>query len=145
MRGRKPALDNVVPMKGTIEKHVPAAPDWMSEKAREVWDELAPVLVMKDRLEPAYAYQFAGYCESVAAFIETTGCIAVEGRYYETTTRNGIQQKKTASWGQQQEALNAMRRDSALFGLAPVDEARLKGGGQGDLFAMLKEQLDGAD
>jgi len=35
-----------------------------------------------------------------------------------------------------------MRRDSALFGLSPVDDARLKGGGsQGDLFAEVMNQL----
>jgi phage terminase small subunit len=97
-------------------------------------------------MEPQYTYQFAAYCEAVAAFIETTGCIAVEGRYFETKTRNGKQQKKTASWGQQQEAIATMGRLSALFGLSPVDEARLKVTGQGDLFDDLLKQLkNGSD
>lgn len=145
MRGRKPALDNVVPMKGTVEKHVPEAPDWMPKIAQEVWEELAPSLVAKGKLDPDYTRNFEAYCVSVANFVETTICIELEGRYYETQTRNGTQQKKTASWGQQQEAMAAMRQFGAGYGLTPVDDARLKGGGQGDLFAMLKEQLDGGD
>jgi hypothetical protein len=45
-------------------------------------------------------------------------------------------------WSVQQESLSAMTRLSALFGLSPVDDARLKsGGGQGDLFDRLMEQL----
>lgn len=146
MKGSKPSLSNVVPMKGDPQRHVPDAPEWMSSEARDVWDDLAPHLVAKDRLRPEFAYQFASYCESVANFMAATACIAIEGRYYETQTRNGKQQKKTASWGQQQEALNQMRRDSALFGLSPVDELRLSTGGQGDLFAELMDQLkNGSD
>ncbi|MDR7125511.1 P27 family phage terminase small subunit [Pseudotabrizicola sp. 4114] len=142
MKGAKPDLRNVIPMKGDVApRPVPDAPEFMSDTARKVWDELAGVLVGKGRLEPSYVYQFAAYCESVANFIETTACLAIEGKYYETKTRNGLQQKKTASWGQQQEAMSAMARGAALFGLSPVDEARLKVTGQGDLFDDLMKQL----
>ena len=143
MKGRKPDLHNVIPMKGDmIAAPVPDAPEWMTEKAREVWGELAGILVTKDRLRPEYAYQFASYCESVANFYNATAVLAVEGYYFETETRNGRQQKKRAMWSVQQESLSAMTRLSALFGLSPVDDARLKsGGGQGDLFDRLMEQL----
>jgi P27 family predicted phage terminase small subunit len=142
MKGRKPdPIGNVIPMRGDTARPVPAAPEFMSEQARAVWRELAPDLVQKDRLQPAYTYQFSAYCESVSNFLQATAVIAVDGFWFETKTRNGLQQKKTAAWGAQQEAMNAMRRDSALFGLSPVDEARLKGGGQGDLFADMMEQL----
>lgn len=142
VKGRKANLGNVIPMRGDMESRtVPDAPEFMSDEARRVWDELAGVLVSKGRLEPEYTYQFAAYCEAVAAFIETTACIAMEGRYFETKTRNGRQQKKTASWGQQQEAIATMGRLSALFGLSPVDAARLKVTGQGDLFKVMMDQL----
>ena len=142
MKGAKPNLQNVIPMKGDMQSRpVPDAPEFMSDTARKVWEELAGVLVGKGRLEPQFVYQFAAYCEAVAAFIETTACIQVEGRFFETQTRNGRQQKKTASWGQQQEAIATMGRLSALFGLSPVDEARLKVTGQGDLFSDLMAQL----
>lgn len=144
MKGRKPNLPpNVIPMKGDqkIMKPVPDAPEFMRDEARKVWDELAGELVSKDRLQPLYLYSFASYCESVASFIEATACLAVAGYYFETKTRNGLQQKKRAMWGVQQEAIAAMTRLSALFGLSPVDEARLKGGGQGDLFEDVMRQL----
>ncbi|KQI66957.1 hypothetical protein AN189_18045 [Loktanella sp. 3ANDIMAR09] len=142
MKGRKPnPLGNVIPMKGDAARRVPDAPDWMSEDARKVWDELAPELIAKDRLQPAFTYQFASYCESVSNFLAATAVIAIDGFWFETKTRNGVQQKKTAAFGVQQEAMNAMRRDSALFGLSPVDEARLGEGGQGDLFADIMKQL----
>ncbi len=144
MKGRKPSLPpNVIPMKGDaqIRKPVPEAPEFMTTEARRVWDELAGDLVAQDRLKPSYIYQFASYCESVANFIAATAVLALEGYYFETQTRNGRQQKKIAMWGVQQEAIASMARLSALFGLSPVDEARLKGGNQGDLFDDVLRQL----
>lgn len=142
MKGRMPNLQNVVPFRGDdIDRSSPEAPDWMTDQARQVWAELAGLLVAKDRLRPEYVYQFAGYCESVANFYNATASLAVEGYFFETKTRNGLQQKKRAMWGIQQEALGAMTRLSALFGLSPVDDSRLKTGGQGDLFDSLMDQL----
>ena len=143
MKGRKPDLHNVIPMKGNdiAAKPVPDAPDFMSEDARRVWDELAGVLAGKDRLQPQYIYQFAAYCESVANFITATAELAMMGYFFETKTRNGVQQKKRAMWGVQQEAMAAMARGSAVFGLSPVDDARLHSGAQGDLFGQIMDQL----
>jgi phage terminase small subunit len=72
---------------------IPDAPDFMSEEARRVWDELTPHVVGKGHWEAQYVYQFAGYCESVSNFIAATGDIALMGSYFETKTRNGIQEK----------------------------------------------------
>jgi len=145
MKGKKPSLKNVIPMKGDIQRHVPEAPSFLDDEARKIWNELAPELVKKDLLEPLYSYQFAGYCVCVANFIAATACLALEGLYYEVKTRNGVQQKKRAAWGIQQEAMAGMRRDSALFGLSPVDAVRLGTGGQGDLFDDLMDKLNGTD
>ncbi|PYE80825.1 P27 family phage terminase small subunit [Pseudoroseicyclus aestuarii] len=142
MRGPKPILDNVIPMKGdAAPRPVPPALDWMSDEGRAAWEELAPVMVAKDRLEPHYADLFAAYCEAVGDFMRFTGDLAMMGSYYEVSTRNGLQEKKRAAWGQRQEALANMQRIGALFGMSPVDERRLSGGGQGDLFEDLKRQL----
>lgn len=143
MKGAKPQLSNVIPMKGDQAKPVPDAPDFLTDQARAVWNELAPHLVQKDRLAPAYQYQFASYCESVANFMNATADLAVMGTYYQAKTRNGLQEKKRAAWGQQQDAMNQMRRDAALFGLSPVDEQRLTSDGQGDLFDKLMKGLKG--
>ncbi|RBO51942.1 phage terminase small subunit P27 family [Rhodovulum sp. BSW8] len=145
MRGQKPKLDNVVPMKADQTAPVPEAPDWMSAEGRDVWDRLAPVLVAKRRLDPAYEDPFAMYCESVADVIRFTGDIAAFGSWYEVETRNGRQQKKRAVWGQRQDAIATMNQLAARFGMTPVDEARMSAGGQGDLFGEILRTLDGTD
>ncbi|WYK06403.1 P27 family phage terminase small subunit [Cereibacter sphaeroides f. sp. denitrificans] len=145
MRGQKPKVSNVIPMKGDLSAPVPEAPGWMSAEGREVWDRLAPVLVAKKRLEPAFEDPFAVYCEAVADVIRFTGDIAAFGSWYEVETRNGRQQKKRAVWGQRQDAIAVMNQLAARFGLTPVDEARVRVTGQGDLFDEILKTLDGAD
>lgn len=145
MKGRKPNMDNVVPMREEMPKPVPAAHDLMSEPAKAVWERLAPELVKFDRLKPHFEDIFAAYCESVADVIELTSNIALEGRTYAVKTRNGMQQKKTANWQARQDALANMRQLGALFGMTPVDEARLSTGAQGDLFDDLLRQLRGGN
>lgn len=146
MRGSKPTLDNVIPMKGDMAtRHIPEPLPHMAGRAVEVWKELAPLLVAKDRLDPLYLFQFASYCEAVANFIDATFSLSMDGLYYEVQTRNGKQQKATAAFRAQQEAMNQMRRDSALFGLSPVDAARISAGSQGDLFDDIMRKIDGTD
>ena len=97
MKGRKPSMENVVPMREEMPKPVPAPHDLMSDAAKEVWERLAPELVKFDRLKPHFEDIFAAYCESVADVIELSSNIALEGRTYSVQTRNGMQQKKTAN------------------------------------------------
>ncbi|MBL4761782.1 MAG: P27 family phage terminase small subunit [Gammaproteobacteria bacterium] len=158
MKGKKPdipkkgvplkVVQSVTQLQSTAVKDgisIPEAPNFMSEEARRVWDELTPFVVAKGHWEPQYTYQFAGYCESAANFILATGDIAAMGRYFMTQTRNGEQEKKRAAWGQQQEALSQMQRLAAVFGLSPVDAGRLNGEGQGDLFDDALAQLNGTN
>ncbi|WP_407496827.1 P27 family phage terminase small subunit [Pseudooceanicola sp. MF1-13] len=145
MKGAKPKVTNVIPMKGNAPKPVPPAPDLMSEGGKKVWDRLAPEMVQRDRLEPHYEDMFAAYCEAVADFIELTSNIAVTGRTYTVETRNGLQQKKTSDWQSRQDALGNMTRLGAMFGMTPVDDARLSAGGQMDLFAEIERKLRGTD
>lgn len=143
MKGAKPGLKNVIPMKGDSIRHVPDAPEFMSDDGRAVWERLAPIAVQKERLEPHFEDMFAAYCEAVADFIRFTGEMAAFGTYYATEGRHGRQEKKRAIWGQRQDALSSMQRLSALFGMSPVDESRIGSAGQGDLLAMLEKQLNG--
>jgi P27 family predicted phage terminase small subunit len=145
MRGAKPKVDNVIPMRGDAPKPVPAAPDLMSERGKEVWDRLASEMVRKDRLEPHHEDLFAAYCEAVADVVELTSNIAMNGRTYTVKTRNGMQQKKTSDWQARQDALANMTRLGALFGMSPVDDQRLAGGGQGDLFDQLLREMRGGN
>jgi P27 family predicted phage terminase small subunit len=146
MKGRKPNLENVIPMKGDIQKEIPAAPDFLDDIARDVWDELVPELVRKDRMALLFKYQFASYCAAVSNFITSTNTVAMEGQFYDTGKgRNGNQKRKHPALTLQETAMSTMRRDAALFGLSPVDEARLGAGDQGDLFDQVMAQLNGTD
>ena len=144
MKGKKPTLDNVVPMKGDTYRAAPPAPEWFPHpEAVEVWDHLVPVLIARDRFEPHHEDLFAAYCVAVGDFIRFSGELAVMGNYYQVETRNGLQEKKRAAWGQRQDALATMQRIGALYGMSPVDEARLSNGAQGDLFDQLKREMNG--
>ncbi|MTH76324.1 P27 family phage terminase small subunit [Paracoccus aestuariivivens] len=145
MRGAKPSLDNVIPMKGEQTRRAPAAPEHLDDHAREVWERLAPVLINKGRLEPEYEDTFAAYCVMAGHVVAMSHEVAMMGSWYEVQTRNGMQQKHRASWVQLTQAVAGMNQLAARFGLTPVDEARLKGGAQGDLFADLMRSLDGPD
>ena len=143
MKGSKPKVDNVIPMKGDVVRPVPDAPEFMTSEGRDVWGRLAPVMMAKNRLEPHYEDMFAGYCEAVADFIRHTGDLAAMGSYYQTKTRNGLQEKKRAAWGQRQDALATMQRIGALFGMSPVDEQRISNGAQGSFLDELEKALSG--
>ena len=146
MKERELDLQNVIPMKGDIQKEIPTAPDFLDDLARDVWDELVPELVKKERMELLYKYQFASYCAAVSNFITSTNTVAMEGQFYDTGEgRNGNQKRKHPALTLQETAMTAMRRDAALFGLSPVDAARLGDGGQGDLFDQVMAQLNGTD
>lgn len=146
MKGRKPNLQNVVPMKGEFKKEVPDAPDFLDDLGRAVWDELVPELVRKDRMEILFRYQFATYCAAVSKFIQATNDLALEGLTYETGKgRNGNQRRPNPAIAAQSGAISEMNRGAAVFGLSPVDAARLEGGGQGDLFDEVVKQLNGTN
>ncbi|MDJ0628362.1 MAG: hypothetical protein QNJ44_08900 [Rhodobacter sp.] len=49
----------------------------------------------------------------------------------------------TAPWRARQEAVANRRQLGACFGLTPVDARRLSGSRQGDLLALLEQQLNG--
>lgn len=146
MKGRKPNLRNVVPMKGEFKKEVPEPPYVLDDISRSVWDEMVPELVRRDRFDPLYRYQFAAYCAAVSKFLQATNDMAMEGLTYETGKgRNGNQRRPNPVIATQSGAIGEMNRASALFGLSPVDAARLEGGGQGDLFDEVMKQLNGTD
>ncbi|QDL91509.1 P27 family phage terminase small subunit [Paroceanicella profunda] len=144
MKGRKPEAPNVVPLReGAASAPAPEPYDDMSVDAAATWRELAPDLAMRGRLKPAYRPMFRVWCEAFSDVLKFTYDLHTMGDYFRTETRNGLQEKKRAAWGQRQDAIANMTRIGALFGLTPLDEARFGPDGQKDLLAMLKETLDG--
>lgn len=145
MRGAKPTLDNVIPMKGDAMRLAPEPPDHLQDEDKEVWRRLAQPLMAKGRLEPEYEDAFASYCLMAGHTVRMSHDLAMMGSYYDVQTRNGMQQKHRAAWTQLSQAIQMMNQLASRFGLTPVDEARLKSGGQGDLFDDILKKLDGAD
>jgi P27 family predicted phage terminase small subunit len=141
MKGPKPKLEVVTPMKGDAAKQVPQAPELMSDMGKSVWERLMPELILKDRYEAHFQDMFAAYCETAADVMRFTNTLHIEGYNYTVKTRNGMQQKKTAAWTQRSEAIAILTRLGALFGMSPVDERRLGNGGQGDLLDQLNEAM----
>ncbi|OIQ32315.1 MAG: hypothetical protein BM562_05450 [Alphaproteobacteria bacterium MedPE-SWcel] len=145
MKGQNPKLDNVIRMRGDSIGPVPPAPDLMSDGGKAVWDRLAPAMVSKGRLEPIFEDVFAQFCEAANDVIELSSVIAMEGRTYSVTTRNGMQQKKTAAWQARLDALATLKALGGLFGMSPVDEKRLSYANQGELFGDAVSALNGPD
>ncbi|NVK56668.1 MAG: P27 family phage terminase small subunit [Alteromonadaceae bacterium] len=148
MKGPKPNLTNVIPMKPDQGEIMlpPDPPDYMTPEGMDAFIELAPELTRLGRLEKRYIHQFAAYCEAVGGFMRATRDRAIEGDFYKSTGgRNGTQQKRTAAVGLQIDHIKLMNSLSALFGLSPVDEQRLRTDGQGDLFDQIKKAMSGAE
>jgi phage terminase small subunit len=61
----------------------------VDEIAREEWERVAPLLLVPGSASLAQRSLLAGYCNAVARAVRAEQTLAVEGRYYETTTRRG--------------------------------------------------------
>ncbi len=145
MKGTKPNLENVIPMRGDAPRPVPDPPDLLSDGGKKVWERLAPEMIRQNRLEPHYEDLFAALCEAANDVIELSSNIAMEGRTYSVKTRNGMQQKKTASWQARLDALASLKQLGSLFGLSPVDDKRLSSADQGSLFDQIAAQINGSN
>lgn len=66
MKGPKPKLGIVTPMKGDAVKQAPPASELMSDMGKVVWDRLMPELVKRDRYEAHFQDMFMAYCETAA-------------------------------------------------------------------------------
>jgi len=126
MKGAKPAMSNVVPMKGD-GLTTPEPLDWMSGHGREVWAELTPILVRNRHWQPQFAYEWAEYCEAAGDFVRFTGDIAAFGSWRENGGgRNGIMEKDRRVWRQRAEAMATMQRQAVNADLKIPKSAEVK-------------------
>ncbi len=141
-RGRKPELDNVIPMtQGDGLSHDERnsreaerlAPDNLTDAQRAVWDRVAPELNGLGRLKPHYVDVVAEYCRAMARMMELRGDLAKHGETYTVSGRNGVQYKTRPEVAQLNEAWRQWRSIVGMLGLSPADERGLAAG-QGDLF-----------
>lgn len=169
MKGRKPGdgdLAKIIPMPGMtggpVAQETPPAPEDLGAIAREVWEFLAPHLAAKGRLSPIYRYQFRAYCEAVQEWrlaLDSFSAEAREGlieaddgerldpdappRHYVTEGRNGSQHKAHPALQTARSFMAVANQLATVFGLNPLDDARLKDPNQGGLFDQLRDMING--
>lgn len=163
MRGRKPKLDNVVPMRGDASDLEAARtvavkrvvrrlqPRGLSPELRKEWNRVAAILAdpIVDRLKPRFVDVITEYCRATvrlrnlrAAFDVLAEQVAaktgkpadpLQAEVYRVQGRNGDQVKAHPFQGQIHETWREWRSLVAMLGLSPADERNMIPG-QGDLF-----------
>ena len=115
-----------------------APPDWLGDRALEVWDAYAPELEAKRVLTPWDVEAFANWCDAAARRRDAAEHVDDEGAVVELTVFNkngeptGTRRAKNP-WLLALDAADAqVQRYGARFGLTPSDRAGLKIPHEGD-------------
>jgi phage terminase small subunit len=147
-RGRKPDVSNVIPLTVDGRDVGPAArmedarasaaelkPDGMGEGAAKVWDQVAPVLAEKNRLDALFVWAVAELCECLARMEAHRAKFTMDDETYAVEGRNGAQLKTRPEVAQFNETRRTALRLFAEFGMTPSASRSLAAAvGQGDLF-----------
>lgn len=126
-RGDRVNFSEPQPAEGDV-----TAPDRLTEAAREVWDRLAPDLIVRNVLTPWDVDEFVGFCDAVARRDDAIAKLAQHGEVIAASVfdRNGKltgRRLVTSPWFQIWKAANdAVLRYGARFGLSPSDRSQIK-------------------
>lgn len=153
MRGRKPNLDNVVPLTGDETSNAEREVRWQ-ERAHERAEDLCPPDI-DDELRPVWNWLVPRFthptfparigqsdvpalllaCEYLGRFNRLKATLREDGESYESATRNGRQIKSRPEVGQMNEAARLYLSILRDFGGSPSAKRALQGaGGQAELF-----------
>ncbi len=147
-KGRKPDLHNVVPLtvdgrnvgpearfEEAREKAADLKPDGLPDDVAAIWDQVAPVLAEKNRLEAIFTWSVVELCHCLAKMAEYRAGFRENGESYTVKGRNGAQLKSRPEVAQFNETRRTFLRLSGEFGMTPSASRSLAGAvGQGDLF-----------
>lgn len=149
MRGRKPKLDNVVPMRGDgastedARRHAVdqlirrLQPRDLTKDQRAEWRRVGRLLAdpTVDRLKPRFVDVIAEYCRVVVRLRTLRDAMPkINMEIYRVEAgRNGTQVKTHPYVAQINESWRQWRSLVAMLGLSPADERNMLPG-QGDLF-----------
>ncbi|MGW5519261.1 phage terminase small subunit P27 family [Nocardia africana] len=97
-------------------------PSELSERARKVWDRLAPDLIAKKVLTAWDVPMFAVFCNAVATYWENNELMA--GEYTARGAAGGV--IKSPHWQIMRDAAGIMTSVGSRFGLTPSDRSSLK-------------------
>ncbi len=148
MRGRKPALKNVVPMRPDGADEAELRARVIADRVSELMPRGLPKPVQKefkrvgamlaaptvDRFKPQYMDTIVEYCRATSRLQSFRDVLDTLGKeIYRVETRNGLQVKSHPYVAQMNETWRQWRSLVAMLGLSPTDERNLLPG-QGDLF-----------
>ena len=137
--GRKPVPSHLKLVRGNPGKRAinrsepkprrerPSAPAHISDTAREVWGQAVLTLDEMGVLTAADVFAIEVLCEAIADHRDAGETIAAEGRFYETTTKEG-----SAMWrlhpavALRSDADRRVRGWCAEFGLTPSARSRIE-------------------
>jgi P27 family predicted phage terminase small subunit len=108
-------------------------PDWLSAAELEVWDRVAPHLVMLGRLKPHFVDALAEYCIVRRRLADARRTLDENDWHYVTSGRNGQQYKTRPEVAQLNDDWRKWRSLVGEFGLAPAAERGVKTN-QSDIF-----------
>lgn len=144
MRGRKPKVDNVVPMRGdvtgaqAVERVIRRLqPAGLSKEVRAEWRRVARLLAdpTVDRLKPRFVDVIVEYCRVLVRLRMLRDAMpTIDAETYRVENgRNGTQVRTHPHVAQINESWRQWRSLVAMLGLSPADERNMIPG-QGDLF-----------
>jgi len=149
MRGAKPKLKNVVPMRdagdpttaqvreATVRRAIKAfMPRGLSKEMQVEWRRVARILAdpSVDRLKARYVDVILEYCRATVRLNSLRAAMpTLNLEIYRVKSRNGDQVKSHPYVAQLNETWRQWRSLVAMLGLSPTDERNLLPG-QGDLF-----------
>jgi P27 family predicted phage terminase small subunit len=111
-----------IPEPPGFTRGVPAAPHWLDDEAREVWERVAPSLDRLDLLKPDDRENFATYCSAWSRFVAATKTHQREGMFLKH--KNGTPFTNPAVREAEQAAAQLLRL-AQQFGLTPAAEINL--------------------
>ena len=108
----------------------------LKEDELEIWDEIAPILAMYQRLKPLYKFPLILLCKAIAAEHRLSTFLRdpENGETYQSQTRAGLQIKMRPEVGQLNETRRVIRTYVGDFGLSPAAEKQLTNAMQLDLY-----------
>jgi P27 family predicted phage terminase small subunit len=147
MRGRKPIIGNIIPMKtgesadqrrDAVARMVEnLRPTGLSPEVGLEWTRVANILASPNlnRLQPHYVDVISEYCHATVRLRTLRAAFPTIADEVRTTSRrHGTQIKSHPHVGQIHETWRQWRSMVAMLGLSPTDERNLITGNQGDMF-----------
>lgn len=118
----------------TPPRGLPSPPDWMSEKGRSAWGDIARILADQGVLTTADGAALQGLCEAHADWLAAARDVEAHGLTYITHNRDGEECiKANPAVAMKSDADRRRRAWLCEFGLTPAARAKVASADKGKL------------